>query len=76
MSRSYRKTPMVSDQHSGGERVRQAKRNANKAVRNAKEVPNGKAYRKYGDIYSICDYKSFVWGGEEEKDWHRKARIK
>lgn len=59
MSRSYRKTPIVSDQQSGGPRVRMEKRLANRAVRTSKEVPNGKAYRKYSCSWSICDYKFF-----------------
>lgn len=59
MSRSYRKTPVLSDQQIGGPRVRMEKRLANKAVRAADDVPSGKAYRKYSNSWDICDYKFF-----------------
>lgn len=59
MSRSIRHFPMVSDQQSGGKRVRDAKRSANRAVRVSEDVPNGKAYRKYSCSWDIVDYKCY-----------------
>lgn len=58
MSRSYRKSPVVSDlQYMDG--TRSAKRHATKAVRKSKEVANGNSYKKHYDSWKICDYKSY-----------------
>jgi len=59
MSRSYRKTPILSDQQGGGLGVRKAKRLANKAVRQTPDVASGRSYRKVSCSWSICDYKVF-----------------
>lgn len=58
MSRSYRKSPVVTLQQSDkpGKAVK-AKRIANRRVRISDEVPNGSAYRKYSCSWDICDYK-------------------
>lgn len=65
MSRSYRK-PYIKD------RDLFMKRYANSVVRNAKDVPNGKAYRKFMDPYSICDYKFRIrptsWRDKDDQD--------
>ena len=55
MSRSYRKPWAVC---SYGTRHKQyAKKEANRLIRRTKDVPNGKAYRKFYDPWNICDYK-------------------
>lgn len=54
MSRSYR-APWVKDQASRG-----IKRFANKAWRHKKDVPDGMAYKKYFESYSICDFRWMV----------------
>lgn len=58
MSRS-RKRPYFTDQQTHGKRVKQAKRAANRAIRNLDpgEAPaKGKAYRKYSSSWDIRDY--------------------
>jgi len=75
MSRSYKKTPIIKDNR-GGRKV--AKRTANKKVRNAKRVSNGKQYRKYFNTYDIYDYVYYesltnrlkYWDAENE--WLKK----
>ena len=54
MSRSYR-APYWTDGY-GGKRKKMAKRNANKAVRSAKDIASGKAYKKQYCSYDICDF--------------------
>ncbi len=69
MSRSYRKSPVVTLQQCDQPgTAKLAKRRANRAVRAANEVPDGKAYRKYSCSWEICDYKSY-WpeGGEKAR---------
>ena len=56
MSRSYREPYWVDGY--GSKCKRDYKRYASKAVRRAKEVPNGKAYRKFFDPWKITDYKN------------------
>lgn len=55
MSRSYKKTYQVVRPSYGPYRL-YAKRSANKKVRRAKDVPNGKAYRKLFCTWEIYDY--------------------
>ena len=55
MSRSYRE-PIYTCGY-GTSRRRMEKRIANRAVRHASEVPDGKAYRRLHESYKICDYK-------------------
>lgn len=51
MSRSHKKTPVLSNNSSGMKQI------ANRAIRNYKEIiPNGKSYRKIFASYNICDY--------------------
>lgn len=52
MSRSYRKNPVVKDR---GRKRKEVKRFANKAVRRAQGVPNGKGYRRCYDSYEVVD---------------------
>ena len=84
MSRSYRK-PWVTDGYKGSSRRQWAKRYANKKVRHAEDVPNGKAYRKFYESWNICDYKwlctfepyvscitgepRWVYPGDYERPW-------
>lgn len=71
MSRSYRK-PWYVDSY--GSKVKKFfKRQASRAVRNALDVPNGKAYRKYYDPYKIVDWKSLYdpnpWWFDLKQEW-------
>jgi len=56
MSRSYKKSPYCTQQECS-HNVWKDKRFANKAVRHAKDVPDGMAFKKYYSNYAICDYK-------------------
>lgn len=56
MSRSYKKTPILKDNWRGRKKD---KRLANKKVRNAKYVANGKQYRKVFNTWDIFDYVSY-----------------
>lgn len=60
LSRSKRKTPVISDQQSGSAWVKAAKRRANRAVRKTKDLSNGKSYKKEHSSYDICDYKCIM----------------
>lgn len=55
MSRSYKKTPISKDNPGGR---KSSKKQANRRVRNSKNVPNGKQYRKFFNSYDIYDYIS------------------
>ena len=59
MSRSYRKS-WVTDGYTGSKRKQFFKRLANKVVRRSEEVPNGKAFKKFFDTWSICDYRYYA----------------
>lgn len=65
MSRSVKKIPFVKDRES----CKWGKRYCNKKVRKAKDIPNGKAYRKLTEPWDfIYDYScSETW--EEYKHW-------
>ena len=55
MSRSYREPYWVD---SYGSKVKKwYKRDASKRIRRTKDVPNGKAYRKFYDPWNIVDSK-------------------
>jgi len=55
MSRSYRE-PWFVDGY-GTKSKRYMKRSANRAVRHAINLPNGKGYRKFFNPYDICDFR-------------------
>lgn len=56
MSRSFKKTPIVKDGHSG----KPGKRLANRKVRRFKgRIPNGRWYRKLYESWDIHDYVSW-----------------
>ncbi len=59
MSRSYRKS--ISTEGYGSKRRRLSKIAANRRVRKAQDIPNGRAYRKWYNPWDICDWKSFEW---------------
>jgi len=59
MSRSYRE-PWYVDGYGSRNRKAAAKRFANKRVRHAKDMPSGKAYRKFYNPWDISDWK-FEW---------------
>lgn len=64
MSRSYKKTPIVKDGHSG----RFGKTFANRKVRRCKEpIANGKAYRKVFNPWDIHDYVDYCSYGDFKK---------
>lgn len=56
MTRS-RKKPYYTDQNTASPgRGKQAKRDANKAVRKADDIADGKQYRKISDSWNISDW--------------------
>jgi len=55
MSRSYRK-PWITCGY-GSKYKQYAKNQANRLIRRTKDVPDGKAYRRFYNPYNICDYK-------------------
>lgn len=71
MSRSYKKV-FGWTVHSRGE---SEKRLANQKVRRTADVPNGNAYRKVYESYSICDQKCLYYNwlqllnSEQHKKW-------
>lgn len=69
MSRSYKKHPIYTD--GSPHTTKEMKKFANKTVRNAKDVPNGKAYRKYSESYNIHDFVN-RWTWSEAKRWYEK----
>ena len=56
MSRSYKKSPICTDY--SRKNTKDQKRFANRKVRRAMNVPNGKAYRKYYESWEIHDWIS------------------
>jgi len=68
MSRSYRE-PIFTDGFKGSRRRQFYKRYSNKIVRQSKEVPDGKAYKKFSDSWNICDYKMFYDSRYNLKPW-------
>lgn len=56
MSRSYRAT-YITDGYKGSKSKQFFKQYANCRVRKANDVPNGKAYRKYFESWTIRDYR-------------------
>lgn len=52
MSKSFKKTPIVKDWNTS---TKYRKQQANRRVRRTKNVPNGKAYRRYTNPYDIYE---------------------
>ena len=71
MSRSRRK-PWVTDGYKSSGRRQWFKNYANRVVRHAKEVPDGKAYKKLYCSYNICDYKWQIF--PEDKSYDKITR--
>ena len=69
MSRSYKHYPFCKDRQSS----KWGKRYCNKRVRNAKDIPNGKAYRKLTEPWDfIYDYAcSETW--KEYQQWYKNC---
>ncbi len=59
MGKSYRK-PWATDGYKGSKRRQFYKNRANRVIRKSKDVPNGKAYKKFTDPWDICDYRFYV----------------
>jgi len=55
MSRSYRKPYIVCG--NGTKYKQYAKKEANRLIRRTRNVPDGKAYRKFFDSWNIDDYR-------------------
>jgi len=67
MSRSYRK-PWVT--HGYGTRSRRyAKREANHKVRRARNIPDGKGYRRVYDPWNIRDWSYYWYRSKYEPYW-------
>lgn len=64
MSRSYRKVGGWKDQNTF------MKKCANRRVRHKKDIPNGKAYRKYTCSYDICDWRDLYFSRESARTAH------
>jgi len=76
MSRSYRKTPVITEQSRRPKRARWSKRHANKKVRRYGMLSGkGRRYRRVWDPWNICDWRAKLWrviiskyfDGDEEK---------
>lgn len=75
MSRSYRKTPVITDQSENHTYARWAKRQASKKVRKYKTLlGNGSGYRKVYDPWNICDRKSKLWKARRSKYFNYDVR--
>lgn len=61
MSRSRRKNLILTDGY-GGKARKLAKHRANRSVRKAKDISNGKAYKKEYETYNIIDWKFHYTG--------------
>ncbi len=71
MSRSFRK-PVFKASY-GSESTKFWKRIANKKVRKQAQVPDGSAYRKVFDSWTICDYRWWLakphWLNDKSPRW-------
>lgn len=79
MSRSYKKNLVAKERND-----KYNKKCANKKVRKAKDIPNGKAYKKIYCSYDICDYAFMItneeaiidfWYKNETIDKHKRFKI-
>jgi hypothetical protein len=59
MSKSRRES-WITDGYKGSKRKQFFKNYANRVVRKSKNVPNGKAYKRFFYSYDICDYKWYA----------------
>lgn len=58
MSRSKKK-PYITQRNHGHPADPKDKRQASRAVRSAKEIASGSAYKKVSNSWDICDWKFF-----------------
>ena len=68
MARSKRKSWIV-DGYKGSRRRQFYKNYANRVVRKSKDVPDGKAYKKFHCSYDISDYK---WYADIKDEFYEK----
>lgn len=67
MSRSYRKNPILKARGYGGK----GKKYANRKVRRSKDVPNGKAYKKFYPQYDVVDQWYYLSLNDCIRRWYR-----
>jgi hypothetical protein len=76
MSRSRRKSPVITHQQRHSVYVKWAKRQASKAVRKTWCIPDGGSYKKLLSPYNICDFKYSAWWhnwyDKDDRRWHAK----
>jgi hypothetical protein len=73
MSRSYRHSPVITDQSRGSARL--SKRQASKAARRCSLLSGkGKRYRKCFDTWKICDYRARLWKAIRSKYFDGNTR--
>jgi hypothetical protein len=68
MSRSRRK-PYCVDGYKGSKNKQYGKKQSNRTIRRSKDVPNGKAYKKFYERWSFCDWSYYVPPENLEKYW-------
>lgn len=70
MSRSRKKSFILKDQPPG---KRHMKRQANRRVRHAKDIPDGKSYKRLYESWDICDYACEL---DKPDEWPYAYRFK
>lgn len=66
MSRSYKKHPYYKIGDPSFKKIFNRRLRRSSKIQ---DIPSGKAYRKYNDIYSLCDWKvDCSW--EEFREWN------
>lgn len=75
MSRSYRKTPVITDGALHSPQSKKMKRIFNRKFRRTKQdVANGNAYRKTNESWDISDYRFHVsWEEYQNWEWVRES---
>ena len=68
MSKSKRESWII-DGYNGSKRKQFFKNYANRVVRKSKDVPNGKAYKRFFCSYDICDYK---WYADIKDEFYKR----
>lgn len=73
MSRSFKHNPGYKD------KSRYFQKYYNRVIRHTKDIPNGMAYKKFGDQYKITDYKYHYFTREDwrycwERPWWLRMR--
>ena len=67
MSRSVRKSPVITDGQTGkaAKRRQKFKKKSQKAVRAVEDISNGNSYKKEYCSWNIQDYKCHNWNNRE-----------